>query len=312
MKRINVVSLLIGLFVLVFAVPVFAETSLKEVQAKMERVKNSGIKTLEQVQAELRRADDQRQLAVIKGIIHNYEVLYGQEFTSADVHEISLPLGKTVSHIATELISGGGKNTEYILKANQISPEQARELNAGRKLYVLTRMINKEFILNPYEVALMKKEIAAAKAAVKSLTTEVVELRETVVLQKDEINELGKALEKEQKAHTETKVLLTETTRVLDKTTKVLSEKKAEYSNLQGWVMIIGIIILAVIVGTVIYFLLNRKGSREKITARKAELKEQREDDEFFTTRGPTGRPISTMEEKSKGCSSLDSSLLAV
>lgn len=269
MKRINVVSFLV-VMIFAFVSPVFA-TSLEEVQAKLKAAKSAGVTTLADVQKELRLAGNERELSRIKGIAHN--------FGTSELSILKLPRGGTIGEVAKVVSAKNFSGIGAMVKANGLTMEQCNRLPAGFIFYIPTSMIRKDLILDPYEVALLKKQYAAAKVAVSRLTQEVGELKETVVLQKGEIVSLQEDLVTEKTAHAETKQVLAKTEVALTQTSAEAHQLKGSFSSLQKQFKIGAGSILAILVFLSLYVFLKgkRESRKEKIAARTAAMRASHE-----------------------------------
>jgi hypothetical protein len=270
MKRVKLISLLI-VMIFAFAVPVFAQTSLEDVQAKLKNAKSAGVTTLADVQKELRLAGNERELARINGIKHT--------FGTSELSILKLPKGGTIGEVAKVISAKNFSGIGAMVRANGLTMAQCNKLPAGFIFYIPTSMIRKGLVLDPYEVAMLKQQYAAAKVAVSRLTEEVGELKEVVVLQKDEIAGLQKDLTEEKTSHAETKQILAKTEVTLNKTSTEAQELKGSFSSLQKQFAIGGGLVLAFMVGLVLYVFLKgiRESRKQKIATKAAEMRASRQ-----------------------------------
>ncbi len=254
MKNLKVVLLLVVAMLFVFSGPVFAATSLADVQEKLKAAKSAGVTTLADVQAQLRKAKNEEELSKIGRIARNFGI------STNELHALKLVKGNGIGDISKAVSNSGFLRIGKIVEANGLTMPECRKLPVGFVFYIPTKFIDKGLVLNAYEVALLKRELANFKEMAKRLTGENKELTRTIADKEKEIAGLTGELKAEKEAHAITADKLAtkaiQSSRLGEKTV-ALETKSA------NWMMIAIVAIIIAILLTV-YFLFLRNGKRDR------------------------------------------------
>lgn len=161
MKKLNVaysLSVILAIMFLFNANAVFAETTLAELKAKQTMIKNAGVITLADLKAQLKKSEQQAEFS------RNEEI--SERFGTDDLQAMRLTSdakGNSFSKLIKRTATDGLKGLTDIVHANGYTFEQCEKLPVGAILYVPTKRIKKDLVLNAFEVAQLKAELQGVK-----------------------------------------------------------------------------------------------------------------------------------------------------
>lgn len=246
---------------------VFAQTTLAELKAKKQASEKAGVITLVDMKKQLKASKQQAELFRIKGI--------AARFGTTDLHALKLTEdynGDTIGDITNVVSTASLANIKKIVAGNGLTLKECKRLRPGFVFYIPTSMIDKDLLLNAFEVAQLKEDyedslkrnglLAERNRDLKGDLGLAEKTNEALIAKKAE---LEKALVERTDAHIKTNENLVKAKKTIverDNTIATMEVGGVEVSNYYFWVLMTALAIIAILI--FIAYVLRRGSSKRK------------------------------------------------